>query len=42
MTTEKGKDGLTASRDAANIKLAIILGLVAFGVYAGFLWFNLR
>ena len=27
----------TADRDAANIRLAIILGLVALGIYVGFI-----
>ena len=39
MMAEKEKDDLTASRDAANIKLALFLGVVAFGIYLGFLWY---
>ncbi len=42
MTENKGKDELTASRDAANTRLAIFLGVVAFGVYAGYIWFYFK
>lgn len=42
MTVNKEKDELTAPRDAANIKLAIFLGLVALGVYAGYIWFYFK
>jgi hypothetical protein len=42
MMTEKEKDESTTSRDAANIKLAIFLGLVALGVYAGFIWYYFK
>lgn len=39
MIAEKEKDDLAASKDAANIKLAIFLGVVALGIYLGFLWY---
>lgn len=42
MTVNKGKDELEASRDASNIKLAIFLGLVAIGVYAGYIWYYFK
>jgi len=42
MTAEKEKDELAAARAAANIKLAIFLGLVALGVYAGFIWYYFK
>ncbi len=42
MTVNKEKDELTTSRDAANIKLAIFLGVVAFGVYVGFIWYYFK
>lgn len=42
MEAKKNKDEQTASRDAANIKLAIILGVIAFGIYAGFIWFTVK
>jgi hypothetical protein len=42
MTVNKGKDELTESRDTANIKLAIFLGVVAFGFYLGFIWYYFK
>jgi len=39
MTTENEKDQQAASQNAANIKLAIFLGVAALGIYAGYLWF---
>ena len=36
---KNGKDDLVVSRDAANIKLALLLGVVAFGIYLGFIWY---
>ncbi len=42
MVAEQKNDDQAASKDAANIKLAIILGLVAFGIYAGFIWFTVK
>lgn len=29
-------------KDAANVKLALLLGLIALVFYVGFLWFNLK
>lgn len=42
MVTEKEKDELEAAQVAANIKLAVFLGLVALGVYAGFIWYYFK
>jgi len=42
VSTEKGKDEIEASRNAANIRLAVILGLVAVGFYFGFIWFYFK
>ena len=42
MMAEKEKDELAAVRAAANIKLAVFLGLVALGVYAGFIWYYFK
>ena len=42
MMAEKDKDELAAARAAANIKLAVFLGLVAVGVYAGFIWYYFK
>ena len=42
MMAEKEKDELAAARAAANIKLAVFLGLVAVGVYAGFIWYYFK
>ncbi len=42
MMAEKEKDELEASRDASNIKLAIFLGVVAFGFYLGFIWYYFK
>ena len=39
MTDENDKDALEAGRSAANIKLALFLGVVAFGIYLGFIWY---
>jgi hypothetical protein len=42
MAAEKDKDELAAARAAANIKLAVFLGLVAIGVYVGFIWYYFK
>ncbi len=42
MMADKEKDDLAAARAAANIKLAVFLGLVALGVYAGFIWYYFK
>jgi hypothetical protein len=42
MMAEKEKDELAAARAAANIRLAIFMGLVALGVYAGYIWFYFK
>ncbi len=42
MMAEKENDELAAARAAANIKLAVFLGLVALGVYAGFIWYYFK
>jgi len=42
MTAEKDKDEMAAARAAANIKLAVFLGLVAIGVYVGFIWYYFK
>ena len=39
---EKEKDELAAARAAANIKLAVFLGLVALSIYAGYIWFYFK
>jgi hypothetical protein len=42
MMAEKEKDELAAARAAANIKLAVFLGLVALGIYAGYIWYYFK
>jgi hypothetical protein len=39
--SEKDSKSGSASRDSANIKLAVALGLVAFGIYAGYILFHM-
>jgi hypothetical protein len=35
-----GEISAKSARDKANVRLAIIIGLVAFGIYAGYLLLN--
>jgi hypothetical protein len=42
MMAEKEKDELAAARAVANIKLAVFLGLVALGIYAGYIWYYFK
>lgn len=35
--SEKDSNTRQSSRDSANIKLAVGLGLLAFGIYAGYI-----
>ena len=42
MMAEKEKDELAAARAAANVKLAVFLGLVALGIYAGYIWYYFK